>query len=220
MPSIMTVLGPIAPEQLGVTSMHDHVLAVLAPFFQRPMTDDAKSSCPIDINAEIRMENLCYLNRTGLRGSCTDNWDLTNAGYMQREVACFKARGGSAILEASAPGMRTNIRGVRDIAKATGVHIIASTGIYVRDSWPEQFHAMDEAGFRAYLLQEIRHGIDDTEIKPGHIKTAIRRRGQCAYGRTYNAYQGRLLGSYSDRKRRVSEVADALGRRLRLCRHT
>lgn len=174
MSSIMTVLGPIAPEQLGVTSMHDHVLAVLAPFFQHRMTAGEKASCPINVDARLAMENLCYLNRLGLRGSCPDNWDLTDVGLMQREVAFFKARGGSAILEPGAPGIRTNIRGVGDISRSTGVHIIASTGLYVRDSWPEPFRALDDQGFRSHLFREIREGIDGTEIRAGHIKTAIR----------------------------------------------
>lgn len=174
MPSIMTVLGPVAPEHLGVTSMHDHVLAVLAPFFQHQMTEVETATCPIDLNAGIRLENLCYLNRAGWRGSCPDNWDLADAALMQREVGYFKARGGSAILEPSAQGIRTNIQGVRDISKATAVHIIASTGLYVRDSWPARFHAMAQAEFRDYLRQEIHEGIDGTDIRAGHIKTAIR----------------------------------------------
>lgn len=170
----MTVCGPVQAAALGTTSMHDHVLAVLAPFFHKPLSAEERAACPIDIDAPLSIENLCYLNRCGLRGRNLDNWELADETLMEREVAHFKARGGGAILEPGAPGIRGDVSGLRRIAQATGVHIIASTGLYVRDSWPARFHGMDADGFRAYLRQEIGEGMDGTDIRAGHIKTAIR----------------------------------------------
>jgi phosphotriesterase-related protein len=171
---IMTVLGPIEADVLGITTMHDHVLAYLTPFFGSKLTDENRCLCPINTEKKISIEDLCYLNELGLRVYNEDNWDLSDLELMKREVAFFKQRGGKSILEASAPGIRTNIEGMRDIAQSTGVNIIASTGLYVGASWPARFKKMNEKEYRNYLLKEIEIGIDNTDICAGHIKTAIR----------------------------------------------
>ena len=174
MSQIMTVLGPIDADTLGVTTMHDHVLAYLTPFFCSNLTDENKRLCPINMEKEISIEDLCYLNELGLRVHNENNWDLSNVELMKREVSFFKQRGGKSILEASAPGIRTNIEGIRDISQSTGVNIIASTGLYVGVSWPAKFKKMNEKEYKNYLLKEIEIGIENTNICAGHIKTAIR----------------------------------------------
>lgn len=136
MSQIMTVLGPIKAETLGITTMHDHVLAHLTPFFISNLDVEQKAACPIDVDKKMAMEDLSYLNELGLSSHCEDNWDLSDVEFMKKEVAYFKGRGGKSILEPSAPGIRTNILGTRDISQATGVNIIASTGLYVGVSWP------------------------------------------------------------------------------------
>ena len=174
MSQIMTVLGPIDADTLGVTTMHDHVLAYLTPFFASKLTDENKHLCPINTEKEISIEDLCYLNDLGLRVHNENNWDLSDVELMRREVTFFEQRGGKSILETSAPGIRTNIKGIRDISQSTGVNIIASTGLYVGVSWPTKFKKMNEKEYKNYLLKEIEIGIENTNICAGHIKAAIR----------------------------------------------
>jgi phosphotriesterase-related protein len=171
MKTIMTVRGPIPPEEIGLTSMHDHVLADLS-FFRQPVTEDIEKDSPLDLNAPIEMQNLCYL-RNGLAVYCRDNWDLTDVELMTREVRYFAERGGSTILEPSAPGIRCNTAGLKRISEATNVNIIASTGLYREETWPARFAAMTSRDIQAYMLEEINSGIDGTEVKAGHIKTAV-----------------------------------------------
>jgi phosphotriesterase-related protein len=172
--NIMTVTGSIEAQTLGVTTMHDHVLAYLTPFFYSGKPDCNQHSYPINLDKSVSMEDLCYLNQLGLRDHNRDNWDISDINLMQKEVAYFKHQGGQSILEASAPGIRTNITGLREISQSTGVNIIASTGLYVGVSWPTRFRKMKEKEYRKYLLNEIDIGIENTDIKAGHIKTAVR----------------------------------------------
>jgi phosphotriesterase-related protein len=174
MSQIMTVLGPIEADTLGITTMHDHVLAYLTPFFYNKLTDENKLLCPINTDKKVSIEDLFYLNELALRAHNEDNWDLSDIELMKKEVAFFKQRGGQSILEASVPGIRTNLAGMRDISKSTGVNIIASTGLYVGVSWPTRFKKLDEEEYKNYLLKEIEVGIEDTDICAGHIKAAIR----------------------------------------------
>ena len=171
MKEIMTVCGSIAPDALGLTSMHDHILADLSGLRQ-PIHASLLQDCPINLDDPIKMENLCYL-RNGLNVYARDNWDLTDVDLMTKEVQYFGERGGNTILEPSSPGIRHNVEGLKSISEATQVNIIASTGLYKEDTWPIRFMNMGPRDLRAYLLDEIQHGIDGSEIRAGHIKTAI-----------------------------------------------
>ncbi len=91
------------------------------------------------------------------------------------EVADFKSAGGSTIVEVSVPGIRTPSQDVvtlRRISEKTGVHIVATTGLYSEDSWPEKYRKMTLDQYADYLREEIQNGIGDTGIKPGQIKVA------------------------------------------------
>jgi len=171
MKTIMTVRGSIPSDEIGLTSMHDHILADLS-FFKQPITDDIERDSPIDLNSSIEMKNLCYL-RNGMAIHCSDNWNLTDVNLMTKEVQYFKERGGNAILEPSAPGLRCNTGKLEYISETTNVHIIASTGLYREETWPACFAKMGSSDIQSYLLNEIQCGIDGTDIKAGHIKTAI-----------------------------------------------
>jgi phosphotriesterase-related protein len=169
--TIMTVCGPIPSDKIGLTSMHDHILADLS-FFKQPITDDIERDSPIDLNSSIEMKNLCYL-RNGLAIYCSDNWNLKDVDLMTKEVQYFKERGGNTILEPSAPGIRCNTEKLKYISENTNVNIIASTGLYREETWPVNFIKMGSSDIQSYLLNEINYGINGTDIKAGHIKTAI-----------------------------------------------
>ena len=171
MKTIMTVCGPITSDEIGLTSMHDHILADLS-FFKQPITDDIEKDSPIDLNNSIEMKNLCYL-RNGLAIYCSDNWNLTDVDFMTKEVRYFKERGGNTILEPSAPGIRCNTDKLKYISETTNVNIIASTGLYREETWPIRFTKMGSSDIQSYLQNEINCGIDGTDIKAGHRKTAI-----------------------------------------------
>ncbi|MBU8913470.1 MAG: hypothetical protein KOO61_05555 [Spirochaetales bacterium] len=171
MNTVMTVCGPIPSEEMGLTSMHDHILADLS-FFNEPITEEVRRGCPIDLNSTVQLKDLSYL-RNGLAAYNADNWNLTDADLMMQEVQHFKERGGNSILEPSAPGIRCGTDKLRLISERTGVHIIASTGFYREETWPARFTGMGPGDVQSYLLSEINDGIDGTEVKAGHIKTAI-----------------------------------------------
>lgn len=174
MHTVMTVSGPIKSGALGFTSMHEHVLANCV-FYMADMcaavgTPPANASS-MGRESEIQLQDLGYL-QSGYFVHHTECWDLSSEELMAAEVADFAKAGGGAILECSAPGIRGNPAGLRRISEATGVHIIASTGLYAEQSWPKAFLAMDQQGYESYLLNEIENGMDGTDVRPGQIKIA------------------------------------------------
>ncbi|SFL55064.1 phosphotriesterase family protein [Pelosinus propionicus] len=171
---IMTVCGPIRPDQLGVTSMHEHVLSDCSMFRSR-----IRRSCFIPRCHSLELEDKLVLeNRSALRHNIIlslDNMRLDDQQMMAAEVGEFKDHGGDSIVEVSAPGIRSSPKdlfAIRQIAEHTGVHIVASTGLYAEYTWPAYYRDMSFEQFCAFLFREIDHGVGETGIFPGHIKAA------------------------------------------------
>ena len=172
MAEIMTVLGPIAPGALGFTSMHEHILLdarAIRRSYLSMVGEDARA--PIGENTPVAMDNLCYHHHC--LALTWDNLLIDDESLMASEIADYKTSGGSALLDMSAVGLRSNVSGIQRISKETGVHIITPTGLYGEYTWPERFRSMATEEYVAYMFKEIAEGIDDTGIKPGHIKIAI-----------------------------------------------
>ena len=175
MHTVMTVTGPIKAQDVGFASMHDHILTN-AGFYRdqyAPLIGEPPANVfPPDMDTPVRMEDLAYLSQ-GYYIRCMDAWNLDDEDLMEAEVNDFKAAGGNTILECSAPGIRTNVEGLKRISEKSGVHIVASTGLYGEESWPEKFKDMSIEAFVTYMNHEIETGMADTTIRAGHIKTAV-----------------------------------------------
>jgi phosphotriesterase-related protein len=165
---IMTVRGPITPDQLGFTSLHEHILCDLADCFRDRFR---RANVPMP-DQPLVLENRSSLRHAMLLSS--SNLRLDDEEVMAAEVSDFGAAGGMAIVETGAPGIRTakDVRAFVRISERTGVHIIACTGLYAEDSWPERFRGLTFEQFADYLRNEIAHGIGDSEVLPGQIKVA------------------------------------------------
>lgn len=171
---IITVCGPITPEQLGFTSMHEHILSDCSMFRNRARK---KSFFPRRFTVKPD-DKLVLDNRSALRHDIvlsSDNMKLDDEEIMTDEVAGFKADGGNSIVEVSAPGIRSSpqdLISIRRISERTGVNIVVSTGLYAEDTWPGCYRSMTFEQYAGFLLREIADGIGDTGILPGHIKAA------------------------------------------------
>lgn len=183
MAEIMTVLGPIAPESLGFTSMHEHILldssGVYPRRHERAVSTEVRAAYQAGLPADLKdaWSGTVSLATSGLlRGNLVlvrDNLVIDDEDLMMAEVTDFKETGGAAMLDVSGIGLRTNVAGVQRIAQRSGVHVVVSTGFYTEDSWPEQYHGFSIERFHRHMVKEIEEGIDDTSIKAGHIKLAV-----------------------------------------------
>jgi phosphotriesterase-related protein len=170
--TVMTALGPIAPEELGFTSMHEHVMfqgAVLARRMREMIP--AGHGLPIDADDKVSLENVGLLLNNSIMA-----WDALvqdDEDVMAGEVQDFKDAGGGAIVEVSVPGIQLATAPMRNISRRTGVHIVVSTGFYTWDSWPEEFRGLGVREYKRHMEGEIRHGVQGTDIRPGSLKIAL-----------------------------------------------
>jgi phosphotriesterase-related protein len=97
------------------------------------------------------------------------DWKRTRANAI-RELNEAKAGGVDTIIDLTTPDLGRDVEFVRDVASATGVHIVVATGIW-RDV-PRSFWERGLDRIADIFAHEIEVGIGETGIKAGVIKVA------------------------------------------------
>src|ERR1041384_3535689 len=110
---IQTVLGPIAPDALGRTLLHE-LGDIRAP----------QSRADNDLGPEITLENVWQLNYGRGVKRAGRKYMLDLEDIATREVAMMKHQGGDAIVELTCGGLSPDPEGLKRIAAGTGVHLI------------------------------------------------------------------------------------------------
>jgi len=98
---------------------------------------------------------------------------LDDIELMAGELRDFYASGGRTVVEMSGLGLRTDVEGLAQLSRASGVQIVAAAGFYIEDSWPEEVCRYTPDQFARQIVSELRNGIGETGIRAGHIKLAV-----------------------------------------------
>ena len=176
MAKIQTVRGDIKPEELGFTTMHEHLLCNFTEMMKCSIDPAIRAGIdriPAPMLA-LTMENLPSL-RSGMGSfskECATDHDMD---YMVGELTAFHKMGGQAIVDATptAVAFEKDVRGLKELSEKSGVHIVTCTGLYTTSTQPEEYKAMSEDDLTALFVRQFRDGFDDTGIKPGFMKCAI-----------------------------------------------
>lgn len=97
------------------------------------------------------------------------DWDATRATAV-RELEEAKAGGVDTIIDLTTPDLGRDVEFVREVSRASGMNIVAATGIW-RDV-PRSFWTRDLDEIADIFVREIEVGIGDSGIKAGCIKVA------------------------------------------------
>lgn len=172
MSKIRTITGDIAPETVGITSMHDHTLKdmrTLNSYFKARF-----GSIPASMY-EFKLENFSFL-KSGMV-MLSDEHSLTDdVDYMAGEFQAFRKVGGQIIVDGSPYGMRGNLKDLQMISENTDVHVVCATGLFAKMQLPDDMRKVIESGkeaIKAFLYEEIEQGMEGTAIKPGFLKCAM-----------------------------------------------
>ncbi|HBO3329403.1 phosphotriesterase family protein [Metapseudomonas otitidis] len=181
--NVRTVRGLMAPEYIGITDMHEHVLRdhvvtdaeAQKMFDAQTLKEMAMFSEPEDVpdsyfpekGNPITLQNRNYLTHFYSNGK--DQF-LLDAKLMTGELRDFAALGGKSILDCSPTYERGNPLVVRRMSEETGVNVIMSTGINSHVLLPEKYKRMSVTELANFFEKEINVGIDDTDVCCGNIK--------------------------------------------------
>ncbi|MET7399662.1 hypothetical protein ABZS66_39890 [Dactylosporangium sp. NPDC005572] len=163
---IHTVLGPIPADELGPTSMHEHLLSDLR-IWAKPSAEEPPPG------VAIGPELMGYLRWNAL--SMPENLVLHDPDVAVAELAAARADGAGAVVELTLPGMGRRLEDLPDIARRSGVHVCVGGGWYVEPTMPEQIRRAGVDELAAGMVEELTNGIAGTGIRPallGEIGTS------------------------------------------------
>jgi phosphotriesterase-related protein len=159
----MTVEGPAPSEALGATLVHEHLLIDLRCWQNEPRTALQRALA----DQPLRMEMLGEVRRDPLVFG--DNLVIDDVDLAVEEVGYFEALGGRTIVDVTCIGLGPQPRRLKEIARRSGVKVIAGCGYYVRQSHPPAVEAKSVDTLTAELVHEIETGLGGTDIRPGVI---------------------------------------------------
>jgi phosphotriesterase-related protein len=87
-------------------------------------------------------------------------------------VTAAKGHGVRTIVDPTAMFGGRDVRFMREVAEATGVQIVACTGIYSYDYLPHYFENRDADAIAQHFVDDIEQGAQDTDIKAAFLKCA------------------------------------------------
>jgi len=92
---------------------------------------------------------------------------------LSEEVAGLRQFGVKTILDATPVDLGRDVGFMIEVAKRSGVNIIASTGLYMESNWfPTYFRMRTVDELTEWMVYEITEGIGETGVKAGAIKVA------------------------------------------------
>ncbi|MBN1675028.1 MAG: hypothetical protein JXR37_28555 [Kiritimatiellae bacterium] len=160
---LQTVTGPLDPDALGITLVHEHILNDGSVFFEEP----AAASDRYWAHQPLSLQSLHWVRYHPC--SNLDNCGLRDEALMRTEVDRFKAAGGGVLVEVSTIGLGRDPQGVARISRATGVPVVMGTGTYIDASLPDWVRSLSEDALAELFIGEIRDGIAGTGVKAGII---------------------------------------------------
>jgi len=157
---IQTVLGPIAADALGLTLAHEHLLFDLRCLWEAPPPERAHL-----IDAVPAPENRPELERDLYHSRPTLHQD--DAGLAAREAQRFRDVGGSTVVDVTTIGLSPDPNALCDIARATGLNVIAGAGYYREKCLPADVLDKSVDEIADELERWVVEGMYGTEVRAG-----------------------------------------------------
>jgi len=155
---IRTILGDIAPEALGVTLMHEHILCDITP---PALRGRAELDTPI---TQATRYDIDYGRRPH-----AGKTKLLDRALAVAEVEAFRRDGGQSIVELTIGGLAPDPLGLVEVAQRTGVQIIMGCGHYVHVFQDPANESRSIDDFATEMAAAIRTGAWGTDIRAGLI---------------------------------------------------
>lgn len=160
---VMTVLGPVAPDRLGITLPHEHVLLDLTCIHQEPVYpwQEPLVAAPPTLENRGVLYTDPYISLPNLR--------LDEAEIAVAEILAFAEAGGGALVDLTVRGISPQPLLLREISRQTGVPIIMGCGYYVQRAHPPEVAGLSVEALGERLVREIELGFERSGIRPGII---------------------------------------------------
>jgi phosphotriesterase-related protein len=162
-PHAITVLGPVAVEQLGITLVHEHLFIDLRNQFT-VFTDPEKRRLSQE---KLALSNIGVVRRNPY--AVLDNLVLDDFDLAAEEANRFVQLGGQTIVDCTSIGIHRSPERLQALEKATGLNVIAGCGYYTYDTHPFAMSSWSVAELAQQMIRDLTVGIDGTRVRAGII---------------------------------------------------
>jgi len=159
----MTVLGPVDPQELGITLPHEHLFIDGSCWWYDPREATKKALA----HAPLNMANLGEVRRNPLIN--LDNLVQLDIEVALEEATAFKRAGGKTIVDVTNMGIGRDPVALKAVALQTGMNIIMGCGYYTQASHPPEVAEKSVQQIADLVADEIANGVGRTGVKPGLI---------------------------------------------------
>uniref|UniRef100_UPI00358F46E9 phosphotriesterase-related protein isoform X1 n=2 Tax=Myxine glutinosa TaxID=7769 RepID=UPI00358F46E9 len=160
--SVQTVLGAIAPDQLGITLPHEHI-CIDASLLRCPdSSGEDRGNAPFDWCNLHWIQQHPFGHRSNLEL-------YKEMDTIKEELCSFRKAGGGTLVENSSIGLQRNVKVLRQLSLDSGVNIVCGTGFYVDSSHSKETRNMSEEQLAEVMRRELLEGVDGTGICCGII---------------------------------------------------
>ena len=192
---IQTVLGLIAPEGLGNTMMHEHLIIDITAWVKNTFgepTDDVEWAM---LTRPVSMDILWWLRYHPFQNF--DDCQLLDEKTAIDEVLMYKNVGGNSIVDPTVLGLARDPLALSRISRATGINIIMGTGYYVEPSYPRNANisGKSEEEIAEEFVKDIFEGVGYTGVRAGIIDEL-----GCTHPMTENEKKVLRAGAIAQRK--------------------
>lgn len=170
---VMTVNGPIDPNQLGRTLLHEHVFADFTLPYDEPdrwaLAGRARPAGATDTRLYHAPLTLNLLARVMLGAMSRDNWQLTDEAQQRQEVADFRRVGGGTIVDVTSTGLTRRPDALRRVSQATGINLVMGSSWYRPGWYTSETDARSVESLSEEIVHDIVEGVDGSGIRAGII---------------------------------------------------
>lgn len=162
--TLMTVLGPVSAQDMGITLPHEHLFNDLSGVVDDPFYEFSHILVSQDVGAHnawaLRQDPYCN----------ADNMAPKPVENVVTEVQAFASTGGRTIVDATGTAAigRAPEKLVQ-VAQTTGLNIVMSTGPYLEKFEGERITARSVDAQAAEMVNELECGVGETGIRAGMI---------------------------------------------------
>jgi phosphotriesterase-related protein len=160
---IQTVLGAIAPEAIGITLPHEHLLIDFTVMFAEPAAAGDKGRA----GAPVSLANLGWVRQNF--NANLDNLRLLDEQTAQDEILLFKHAGGRTVVDPTPKTLARDPLALARIARATGLNVVMGAGYYVAASHPADMDRRTIDELAREMIADVTTGVGDTGIRSGLI---------------------------------------------------
>ena len=140
MSTVMSVTGPVSADQLGITSIHEHIYLDLSRH--------ARGQSSLLNNQELAYDELMMFKNAG-GGTIVDQ---TTNGLRESDHDILPVKHAVA---------------VRDVAERTGLNIILGAGWYREPFYDRRLYRAKIDEIAEELVRDVNEGIDGTDVRAG-----------------------------------------------------